>query len=115
MFRYLICYLGSLKSKQLICFRLVGGHFGFGHLVELAHTFGRDTPAHFLEYFFSDMKSTFKPLIHQNVPLLVGRTDYNSIVIYKLIHSHMYTPDSSLIDYFPDRFLTGPVNPRASF
>ena len=52
MFRDLICYLGSLIAKQLICFSFVGGHFGFGHLVELAHTFGRDTPAHFLEYFF---------------------------------------------------------------
>ena len=65
MFTYLICYLGSLKAKQLICFRFVGGHFGFGHLVELAHTFGRDTPAHVLEYF-SDIKSTFKPLSPYN-------------------------------------------------
>ena len=61
MFRYLICYLGSLKAKQLICFRFVGGHFGFDHLVELAHTFGRDTTLIFRVYF-SDMKSTFKPL-----------------------------------------------------
>ena len=54
MFRYLICYLGSLKAKQLVCFRLVGGHFGFGHLVELAHTFGRDTPPpSFFRVFFS--------------------------------------------------------------
>ena len=46
--------------------------------MELAHTFGRDTPAHFLEYFFwyeihlQTFVSVQWSRIHYNFPLLIG-------------------------------------------
>ena len=63
--KYLICYLGSLKAKQLICFHFVSGHFGFSHLAELAHTIGGYLRS-FLRVVFADIKSIFKPLYPYN-------------------------------------------------
>ena len=91
MFRYLICYLGSLKAKQLISFQFSWRPFWIWPPGGVSPHFWEGYPRSFFRVFVSDMKSTFKPLSPYN-----GH-GFTRIFLYYLVYVQLQ--DSKLFYY----------------